>query len=77
MGLLWFSGQESRLSVMDDQPPFHKPRIQIAPGVFVVADKRAGEHWLEAFHILNTAFNRCRTDNRISGVTQDDDDHDS
>ena len=74
MGPLWFSGQEWSV-FMSEQAPLHKPRIEIAPGVFVVADKRAGQGWIDAWGVLNAALKRCQTNQ--PGETQDDHDYDS
>jgi hypothetical protein len=60
---------------MDKRDSFQKPRIPIAPGVFVVADKRAGKGWVEAWHVLNAAFKRCQTNNHLTGEPPDDDHH--
>ena len=61
---------------MRERVAFHKSRIEILPGVFIVSDKRAGEGWIEAWHILNAALKRCQTINPLPGDAQDDDDHD-
>ena len=76
MGLLWFSGLESDVLIMPERVAFQKSRIEILPGVFIISDKRAGQGWIEAWHILNAARKRCQTDNPILGDAQDDNDHD-
>jgi hypothetical protein len=75
-GLLWFSGLESEALAMSERVVLQKSRIEILPGVFIVADKKAGKGWIEAWHILNAALKRCETVDHILGEAQDDDDHD-
>lgn len=71
--LVYWSGKGR---AMNEREPSQQTRIEIAPGIFVVADKRAGERWIEAWHVLNTALKRCKTDSHPTGETQDVDDHD-
>jgi hypothetical protein len=59
---------------MSEHSPLHKPRIEIAPGVFVVPDKRAGQGWIQAWGVFNAALKRCQTNQ--PGETQDDHDND-
>lgn len=61
---------------MNERVAFQKSRFEILPGVFIVADKNAGQGWLEAWQILNTALKRCETVDHILGDQQDDHDHD-
>lgn len=71
-GLLWFSGRESDTAMKNERATSHKPRIEIAPGIFVVADKRAGQSWIQAWGVLNTALKRCKTNDQITGDASSD-----
>lgn len=76
MGLLWFSGLEGEVFAMSEHVAFQQSRIEILLGIFIVADKNAGQGWLEAWQILNTALKRCETVDHKLGDQHNDHDHD-
>lgn len=57
---------------MDKHDSFQKPRIQITPGIFVVAQKCAGQGWIEAWNVLNAVLKRQKINNCTQGEPQND-----